>query len=331
MRRTRKAVATALATSLGCLVAIALLLWRAPCPGSVSLLEDCGASGNILVQRGFQVQCRSVIDAVRGAQVTRRQSLSLKHEHRDVHNAHQEWCDTWCNVGERERDEGHADCSSCVQPSFPVYMAQVKASERLADSGWGIHIPTDEELRDMKAYRDPAAKQLAAHQQQHELKVLKQSTHQQMAAAAAASALPAYVQRAQADVASKRGSASAMQTHAAPSQGSHAKQPSKTKARAHSNNPNSKDKARRSSARRTAGAAQAAARSVEQGWARKKIQQENTDKISDFHLVRFAQRPRQALSNLHEVRKQTAAHSLSSTRSARSCSACSSLVAQTAS
>ena len=304
MRRTRKAVATALATSLGCLVAIALLLWRAPSPGSVSLLEDCGASGNILVQRGFQVQCRSVIDAVHGAQVTRRQSLSLNHEHSDVHNAHQEWCDTWCNVGEREREQGHADCSSCVQPSFPVYMAQVKASERLADSGWGIHIPTDEELRSSSsdAYRDPAGKQLAAHQQQHELKLLKQSAHQQMAAAAAASALPAYVQRAQADVASKRGSA-AMQTHAAPSQGSRAKQPSKTKARAHSNNPDSKNNARRSSARRTAGAAQAAARSVEQEWARKKLKQEQTDKISDFHLVRFARRPRQALRNLHEVRK----------------------------
>jgi hypothetical protein len=203
-------------------------------------------------------------------------------------------------------------------------MAQVKASERLADSGWGIHIPTDEELRDHRhAYRDPAAKHLAAHQQQHELNLLKQSAHQQMAAAAAASALPAYVQRAQADVASKRGSASAMQTHAAPSQGSHAKQPSKTKARAHSNNPNSKSKARRSSARRTAGAAQAEARSVEQGWARQKIQQENTDKISDFHLVRFAQRPRQALSNLHEVRKQTAAHSLSKLLLARSASSCS--------
>ena len=313
MRRTRKAVATALATSLGCLVAIALLLWRAPSPGSVSLLEDCGASGNILVQRGFQVQCRSVIDAVHGAQVTRRQSLSLNHEHSDVHNAHQEWCDTWCNVGEREREQGHADCSSCVQPSFPVYMAQVKASERLADSGWGIHIPTDEELRSSSsdAYRDPAGKQLAAHQQQHELKLLKQSAHQQMAAAAAASALPAYVQRAQADVASKRGSASAMQTHAAPSQGWHAKQPSKKKARTHSNNPDSKNNARRSSARRTAGVAQAAARSVEQGWARKKIEQEHTHKISDFHLVRFARRPRQALSNLHEVRKHTAAHSLS--------------------
>ena len=55
---------------------------------------------------------------------------------------HASWCDRFCFL-----EHTHATCDSCVQPSFASYMARVKASELRAREGWGIHIPSDAELR----------------------------------------------------------------------------------------------------------------------------------------------------------------------------------------
>jgi len=104
-------------------------------------LAACGE--NVDVEHGFQVRCRD-----EKTRVAASRSLALKGQHTHVKHAHREWCDRWCVI-----EKTNADCSSCVQPSFPGYMARMKASERLSREGWGIHIPSNDELRIQDAAR----------------------------------------------------------------------------------------------------------------------------------------------------------------------------------
>jgi hypothetical protein len=139
-RRTSVAAAAAAAAVLGIVMSLA---WQQRPPlqtGATVLAQyDCGQGHRVLVDHGFKVRCtRAAMRAV-GVAVT---SLALKRQHSDLAPAHKAWCDRWCVL-----ERTSADCSSCVQPSFPGYMARMKASEHLSAQGWGIHIPTADALR----------------------------------------------------------------------------------------------------------------------------------------------------------------------------------------
>ena len=128
-------------------VASAVLLYSSPPPATADLLaaDDCRG---ILVQRGFTAHCNDDVRRTTRATATllamKQGQLAMKQGH-----THQDWCNRWCLY-----EKTSADCGSCVRPSFPGYMARMKASERLADQGWGIHIPSNGDLHILDAARE---------------------------------------------------------------------------------------------------------------------------------------------------------------------------------
>lgn len=107
--------------------------------------DDCRV---ILVHSGFTAHCND--DVRRTTRVTatllamKQGQLAMKQG-----QTHQDWCNRWCLY-----EKTSADCGSCVRPSFPGYMARMKASERLTDQGWGIHIPSNGDLHILDAARE---------------------------------------------------------------------------------------------------------------------------------------------------------------------------------
>lgn len=138
------------AAAFVCVASVALLYnSRSLSWGTTVLSQECASSEGVLVEHGYRVSCS---ESKRAAHVTRT-SLSLKHEHKSTAHVHQEWCERWCVL-----EKTNADCSSCVKPSFPGYMARMKASEKRAAAGWGIHIPSKAELRILDGARSISAK-----------------------------------------------------------------------------------------------------------------------------------------------------------------------------
>ena len=124
-------VAAAAAAAVLC---IASLAWqRTNLQTAAPVLAQYNCGHDVLVEHGFKVHCSSAAKRRTDNTVT---SLALKRQHTDLAQAHKSWCDRWCVL-----ERTNADCSSCVQPSFPGLMARMKASERLSEQGWGIRIP----------------------------------------------------------------------------------------------------------------------------------------------------------------------------------------------
>jgi hypothetical protein len=129
LRRTR--VADAAAAVVLCIASLAWQRANLQTGATVLAQYDCGH--DVLVEHGFKVHCSSA--AKRGTDIAVT-SLAVKRQHTDLAQAHNSWCDRWCVL-----ERTNADCSSCVEPSFPGLMARMKASERLSEQGWGIRIP----------------------------------------------------------------------------------------------------------------------------------------------------------------------------------------------
>ena len=76
----------------------------------------------------------------------RSKPLSSLRDERPMPNVHRAWCHKWCAPSAAPKN---AICESCVEPSFPGFMKQMKATEQWAKDGFGIRVPADEDMNNL--------------------------------------------------------------------------------------------------------------------------------------------------------------------------------------
>ncbi|KAJ1474063.1 hypothetical protein T484DRAFT_1833851 [Baffinella frigidus] len=69
--------------------------------------------------------------------------LSSLRDERPPAHIHRAWCKRWCNPSVVAHN---AICESCVDPSFPGFMKQMKVTEQWAKDGFGIRVPAREDM-----------------------------------------------------------------------------------------------------------------------------------------------------------------------------------------